>query len=255
MKIFEIERLSSGDYEGDEFSIDDDDEVYTHNGLYHAEELMKRAQPVTGFKNIFWLWHNEIITLLVDNYQYDDRVGPAKVGKLSLYSKPNYKITGNKKQVYQVGTIAVQKGYRGRGLGALMYQLALRNLKILLISGGEQTPAGREAWFNLSQTPGVEVNGLLEISSEELEGRISEPDEIRKFNSIVDALMGAGFYHIGKVITHYTTQELFLYPVGLGKKEMKVAADKALFKLYKGYNRDQSRVDYDMNLIARWAGK
>lgn len=249
MRLFEIESLSKDAYLGDEFSVDDDE--YALDGLDHAEKLLKRAHPAPGYKGIFWVWNNGI-TLLVPDYKYSDTLtAPAIIGKFSVYPVNNYRISEirERKPIYRVGSIAVQKNYRGRGLGTLMYLLILK--KGILEAGEEQTPDGRRAWLRLSQTPGVEVNGLLKISSKEFDGSLGYTD--KDFDKLMDALMSAGFYHIGKDISH--DREIFLYPIEVGKKQLKSVVDKVKFRLYSDYgSEDNHDFNYIMTLIAKWTG-
>ena len=132
-----------------------------------------------------------------------------------------------------------------------MYLLILK--KGILEAGEEQTPDGRAAWLRLSQIPGVEVNGLLKIASEEFNGILVYPDQEKNFDKLIDALMSAGFYHIGKD-TRYN-REIFLYPIEVGKKQLKSVVDKVKFRLYSDYgSEDNHDFNYTMTLIAKWTG-
>jgi len=257
MKITEIERLPAGDYPGDEF---DDDE------MRRDKALLRRSKYVPGHKGFFWtvanIYDTKSIVILNSEHIYPkdwydensdqqtSKVAPAIIAQLGLEDKVN--IPGAK--MYQVGTIAVRKEYRGRGLGTALYLIALQQLKLWLMAGDSQTPGGRHAWISLHSIPGVEVDGLFMVSKDELNNPYrwgSDPDAVRRFDALVDQLMAIGFNHIGDASGYHC----FLFPVKRGKGELMAAVRKAKFKLYQGWQGGDGHWDEDVSLIARWTGK
>jgi hypothetical protein len=69
------------------------------------------------------------------------------------------------KNAVEVGTITVNKTYRGQNLAKALYGIVLLpppvGLGKILFSGQEQTPGGQRNWVSLSKIPGVEVTGYL----------------------------------------------------------------------------------------------
>ena len=64
--------------------------------------------------------------------------------------------------VVEVGTIAVDKKYRGQGIAGKLYDVVLKSGRILF-AGDTQTPGGRAMWSNLYKRPGVEVTGWVKF--------------------------------------------------------------------------------------------
>jgi pyrimidine deaminase RibD-like protein/GNAT superfamily N-acetyltransferase len=120
-------------------------------------------------------------------------------------------------KMFEVDKIQVLPKYQGQGLGMSLYGIALSILKKPLVAGTAQTPDSQRAWLRLSQIPGVQVMGLLQMR------RGLEPFYKWK----VDELGAKPWIRVGN-------HQLYLFPVTAGKKRMKVAQPK----VHKIYGRD-----------------
>jgi pyrimidine deaminase RibD-like protein/GNAT superfamily N-acetyltransferase len=120
-------------------------------------------------------------------------------------------------KMFEVDKIQVLPKYKGQGLGMSLYGIALSILKKPLVAGTAQTPDSQRAWLRLSQIPGVQVMGLLQMR------RGLEPFYQWK----VDELEAKPWIRVGN-------HQLYLFPVTAGKKRMKVAQPK----VHKIYGRD-----------------
>jgi hypothetical protein len=78
--------------------------------------------------------------------------------KLSRFDAPK---KGELADAYQVDTVSVIEDARKRGVGRSLYGVALTILKLTVVAGTGQTPAGRKAWLGLAGVPGAEVKGLF----------------------------------------------------------------------------------------------
>jgi GNAT superfamily N-acetyltransferase len=147
----------------------------------------------------------------------------------------------------QVGTITVDEDYRGGGIAKALYGIVLTIMKRPLLAGSSQTPGGRRNWMSLSQVPGVQMKGYMEINDGDLEtrdtsklGRVDDKRWIAGQNKAaekrIDTIMGKlGGEHIGqnKSGTHY-----FAFDVkpNTTKQELQAYVDTNLSKVYGGYS-------------------
>jgi hypothetical protein len=62
----------------------------------------------------------------------------------------------------QVSNVVLDTRYRGQGVGILMYTTILQ-AGYVIVADESQTPQARKLWVKLNQTPGVQVNGIIEV--------------------------------------------------------------------------------------------
>jgi hypothetical protein len=62
----------------------------------------------------------------------------------------------------QVSNVVLDTRYRGQGVGILMYTTLLQK-GYVIVADESQTPQARKLWVKLNQTPGVQVNGVIEL--------------------------------------------------------------------------------------------
>jgi hypothetical protein len=60
---------------------------------------------------------------------------------------------------WQIDLISVNDNYRGLNLPILMYRFLLKNLKLKILSGNEQTKGGRSIWERLVKIQGIDCFG------------------------------------------------------------------------------------------------
>ena len=120
-------------------------------------------------------------------------------------------------KMFEVDKIQVLPKYQGQGLGMSLYGIALSILKKPLVAGTAQTPDSQRAWLRLSQIPGVQVMGLLQI----------QQSQVPFYKWKVEELGAKPWTRVGN-------HQLYLFPVIAGKKRMKVAQPK----VHKIYGRD-----------------
>lgn len=158
----------------------------------------------------------------------------------------------------QVGTITVDEDYRGAGIAKALYGIVLTIMKRPLLAGSSQTPGGRKNWMSLSQVPGVQLKGYMEIDDSDLHtydtSKVNRSDDKRWMASQnkaaenrIDIIMGKlGGEHIGqnKSGTHY-----FAFDVkpNTTKQELEAHVNTNLSKVYGGY-------DSSGGLYAVWTG-
>jgi hypothetical protein len=62
----------------------------------------------------------------------------------------------------QVSNVVLDNRYRGQGIGVLMYT-TLMQAGYIIVADESQTPQARKLWVKLNSTPGVQVNGIIEL--------------------------------------------------------------------------------------------
>jgi GNAT superfamily N-acetyltransferase len=165
---------------------------------------------------------------------------PQLIGKLTLENVDGFPMKG----AVQVGTITVDEDYRGRGLAKALYGIVLTIMKRPLLAGSSQTPGGRRNWLSLSQIPGVEVQGWLRISDDELDF-LEVPDAGKN----IDTLMGKlGAQYLGKGA--WRGDQFFSFDVQPGRtgKELEAVVKTHLSQVYN----ENYRVN--TGLYAVWTG-
>jgi ribosomal protein S18 acetylase RimI-like enzyme len=156
----------------------------------------------------------------------------------------------------QVGSITVDEDYRGKGLAKALYGIVLSIMKKTLVAGNEQTPGGRRNWVSLTNIPGVEVKGFVQIDTDDVEFNNNDwPDmpvyqhakktKEKQVDSIHNNIMKLGGQFIGK--NKYA--EYWAFDVLPGKGELAPAVKNSLSKLYS------DRGEEPTGLYARWVGQ
>jgi GNAT superfamily N-acetyltransferase len=267
--ITEIERLSKDDYTGGK----DELEIYqtpgekklvplpgnrelsysikadrdgTRQFIFIVDPKAKTSKPVRGryeyrdeFEKRFAKWQKN-----------PNQVAPKIVAKLSIES-----FNSPIPNAVQVGSITVDEDYRGRGLARSLYGIVLYIMKKTLVAGNEQTPGGRRNWVSLTNIPGVEVKGFVQIDADDVEFNPDEwPDmpvyqhakktKEKQVDSIHNNIMKLGGQFIGK--NKYA--EYWAFDVLPGKGELAPAVKNSLSKLYS------DRGEEPTGLYARWVG-
>lgn len=171
------------------------------------------------------------------------------IGKLMIERTSAPKALAAK--AYHVLVITVHENYQGRGIAKALYGIALSIMRVVLMSGDSQTVGGRRNWVSLSQIPGVEVKGYIQIPLEYLKPNKYDDGNDRRFKeNRYDAIMKLGGQYLGTTKDH----EYWAFDVVPGPKgaELKPAVKNALSKhLYDG--DDWS--DMYAGLYAIWTGK
>jgi hypothetical protein len=165
---------------------------------------------------------------------------PQLIGKLTLENVDGFPMKG----AVQVGTITVDEDYRGRSIAKSLYGIVLTIMKRPLLAGSSQTPGGRRNWLSLSQIPGVEVQGWLRISDDELDF-LEVPDAGKN----IDTLMGKlGAQYLGKGA--WRGDQFFSFDVQPGRtgKELEAVVKTHLSQVYN----ENYRVN--TGLYAVWTG-
>jgi len=266
--LSEIERLSKDDYTGGK----DELEIYKTPGekklvpLPGNRELSYsiRADRDGTRQFIFIVDPNASSKPVRGRYEYRDefekrfakwqknpnQAVPKIVAKLSIeaFNSPI-------PNAVQVGSITVDEDYRGRGLARSLYGIVLYIMKKTLVAGNEQTPGGRRNWVSLTNIPGVEVKGFVQIDTDDVEFNPKEyPDfpvyqqAMKKREKFIDTMhdniMKLGGQFIGK--NKYA--EYWAFDVLPGKGELAPAVKNSLSKLYS------DRGEEPTGLYARWVG-
>lgn len=170
------------------------------------------------------------------------------VGKLSVgLIGRDFPIKG----AVQVGTITVDEDYRGRGIAKALYGIVLTIMKRVLVAGSSQTPGGRKNWVSLSQIPGVEMKGYIEIEDYDLDAnpQYNNKRRVQQVEQTMDTIMGQlGGEYIGDSRgNHYFAFDV--RPTTTGQ-ELQAYVDTKLNKVYTGGYRSDGA-----GLFARWTGK
>ena len=178
---------------------------------------------------------------------------PAIVAKLSV-SPADIPIPN----AVQVGSITVDEDYQGMGLAKALYGIVLTIMGKTLVAGSEQTPGGRKNWVSLTNIPGVEVKGFVQIYADDLNYDLrNEYDDTGPFSGYDrrssaseadidknhDMLMRLG----GQFIAKNKWSEFWAFDVVPGRSELKPAIRTALNQLY-----DERQ--HGTGLYARWVG-
>ena len=157
-------------------------------------------------------------------------------------TKDNLPIRGNP---LQVETITVDEDYRGRGLAKALYNIVLTVMKRPLVAGSAQTPGGRRNWLSLTQTPGVDVKGVVQLSNNQLDSTVTMPNprHAKNVEKNIDQVMELGGQFLGK--DKYSTY--WAFDVVPGKGQLAPHIKNSLSRIY-GY-------DTPTTLVATWSGR
>jgi GNAT superfamily N-acetyltransferase len=232
MKITEIEKIPAKDYTG----VDTlgDARVYYMNS--------------TGFKkfsdsDFYYLDDDHKILIAVPNTTKNPIPnGLIIVGVLNVYTV-RIRIIYDM-PVVEVGTIAVDKKYRGQGIASKLYDVVLKSGRILF-AGDSQTPGGRAMWSNLNRRPDVEVTGWVKFYANDDRLNVYTNDEFIKF---IEQQGGAYFgesattYHGNIMYFEFEVEQL---PT---KAELEIRGKRSPIKVYGTKSSDYT------GLMARYIG-
>jgi GNAT superfamily N-acetyltransferase len=122
--------------------------------------------------------------------------------------------------MWKVQGIAAIPEYQGRGIGMILYGIALSIMKLTLQAGESQTTGGQRMWLKLNSIPGVEVQGMATTPRAQYRARPNEQVLWQDHDSV----------------TH-------TFPVGAGARSMRSASSgRAIYNNRGG-------------MIARWTGQ
>lgn len=218
MRLNEIERIPSSDYEGGK-----------QNLKYTAVKNVKLLPGGSGLQYSVDKYGYGMTIMIVDP-EINVKISSQVVGKLTL-SKQDFILPNT----YSVGAITVDEDYRGRGLAKALYGIAISMLHINLVSGDSQTPGGRRNWVSLANIPGCEVVGLASL----YDHRLIDTD--------IDVLMSLGCVYLGAK----SKEHWFYFPVKRTKQELVTTINSKL-KLY--HSSEYAFRDISSFLLARWIG-
>lgn len=159
----------------------------------------------------------------------------------------NIRFHGKKKAV-QVSNVSLDKRYRGKGIGTMMYTTALQ-LGYTIIADETQTPSSRRMWVNLSQTPGVSVKGIIKISKKYVDVENTDRWNVETAKKNVKRLEKIGAKPLAP-IEKYGSFDLvpFVFTVAPGKDGKELAAQGV-----KLYTSGEDIEDY-ISMYAKWVG-
>lgn len=159
----------------------------------------------------------------------------------------NIRFYGSKKAV-QVSNVMLDKRYRGKGIGTMMYTAALQ-LGYIIVADETQTPSSRRMWVNLSQTPGVSVKGIIKISKKYVDVENTERWNKEEAKKNIKKLEKMGAQPLGS-LDKYGPFDLvpFVFPVSPGKDGKELAAQGV-----KLYTSGEDIEDF-ISIYAKWVG-
>lgn len=171
------------------------------------------------------------------------RLAPGQlIGRLNIHPAEDFPLPG----AVMVNTITVDEDYRGRGIAKALYGIVLSIMKLPLIAGYSQTPAGARNWVSLSKIPGVEIKGYIQVPEDMFMDSNEATDEI------IDTLMGKiGAEFIGKK----SNTEYFSFDVSPNKggTELVELVKTRFNQVYSDFTRAGPLAD--AGLYAIWTGK
>jgi GNAT superfamily N-acetyltransferase len=232
MKITEISKIPARDYTGlDTLS---DARVYYMNS--------------TGFKkfsdsDFYYLDDDHKILIAVPNTTKTPIPnGLLIVGVLNVYTV-RIRIIYDM-PVVAVGTIAVDKKYRGQGIASKLYDVVLKSGRILF-AGDSQTPGGRAMWSNLYRRSDVEVTGWVKFFVDKPSYSDYSDDEFIKF---IEQQGGA---YLGESTNNYYPGNEMYFEFAVEqlptKAQLEIRGKKSPIKVYNTRGNDTG-------LMARYIG-
>jgi GNAT superfamily N-acetyltransferase len=234
MKITEIEKIPARDY----------------TGVDTLGDARVKYMNSTGFKkfsdsDFYYLDDDHKILIAVPNTDVKRPTpnGLTIVGVLNVYTV-RIRIIYDM-PVVEVGTIAVDKKYRGQGIASKLYDVVLKSGRILF-AGDTQTPSGRAMWSNLYRRPDVEVTGWVKFYIDKPTYNDYSDNQFIKF---IEQQGGA---YLGETSTiNAGTKMYFEFAVEQlpTKAELEIRGNKRPVKVYN--TRGSGR---DTGLMARYIG-
>lgn len=227
MKITEIEKLAARDYSG----------VDT---LGNARRIYGDSKNFKKFSDNDFYYLNDImsgkILIAVPNTDVKKPTpnGLTIVGALNVYPKTIKNVYDL--PIVEVGTITVDKRYRGQGIANKLYDVVLKS-GYILFAGDSQTPGGRAMWSNLYRRPDVEVTGWVKFNTSEPDDDFYSDYSSNDFIKFIEQQGGAYFGEISSYYYSYggnTTIMYFEFSVEQlpTKAELEIRGKRSPIKVY-----------------------
>lgn len=234
MKITEIEKIAARDYSG----------VDT---LGDARRYYKDSTAFKKFSDSDFYYLDNItsgrVLIAVPNTDVKKPTpnGLTIVGVLNVYPKTIKNVYDL--PIVEVGTITVDKRYRGQGIANKLYEVVLKSGRILF-AGDTQTPGGRAMWSNLYRRPDIEVTGWASAHDTDTDYGDYSFDDIVKF------LEQQGGSYFGEKKINYINTIRYYYEFAVEqlptRKELEIMGKRSPVKVYDGGARS--------GLLARYVG-
>ena len=155
------------------------------------------------------------------------------------------------KNAVQVSNVMLDRRYRGRDIGVMMYATALQ-LGYTIVADDTQTPPARRLWIKLNQTPNVVVRGLTLIMRGDIDPTVaSEWADKNKILANQKKLARLGATPLTPVDQGgQFTDIAFSFPVKPGKEGSELVGKN--LKIYSV--KDPEDTEKYVTLYAQWAG-
>lgn len=253
MLINEIEKIGAIRTHSDSFGYKEE----------RFKEWLKRSTPLPGSSGFRYVIENsgggDRLVIILDpkaqmQRRYDswDRMHYERyptVGELSL-GKRKWPI----ENAYEVDMIQVHPNYQRMGIAKALYGIALSIMKVTLLAGSSQSPGGRRNWVSLSNIPGVEILGYVEIDDQDFDQYNLSDNSLTK---LIDEIMHVGAVYVGEYTAYRSTRHVFALPVAAdtssAKPELMNIIKKSKFKIYGDMRGALSNVG--SGLMAKWTGR
>jgi GNAT superfamily N-acetyltransferase len=150
----------------------------------------------------------------------------------------------------QVSNVVLDSRYRGQGIGVLIYTTLLQR-GYVIVADESQTPQARKLWVKLNQTPGVQVNGIIEVMRGDFDLEIADEytyiQQVRANQKKLRALNAQPLVDYSDWSDNDHVPFTFPVKSMQGGKELGAAG----IKLYHSEDNDPDDILY---LYARWVG-
>lgn len=228
--VSEIERWGARDYTG----LEKD-----HYEGYDFRKDLSGVRELSGYPGYYWRVNRDNYIVIAKERTKIKSPELKAVAILSL-SKQYYA----DEYVWSTVEISVRQRFRGKGLGSMLYRLAMmpkpQGLGYTIRSGWSQTPGGRAMWEGLRNDPAVEVVGFLTIAND---------NNLLDNEMFLDDLFGkTGAVYVGKKKLGSRIQHYFEFPVDKNNN------NPALGSLIQVYDPKNTMSSTDIGLLARYRG-
>lgn len=250
--LSEIEEIPITAYKGGSRDLD-------YKGV--ESKLIRNSKPLPGDSGYMYniIMYGSQARIIIFEKEMLKKTGQA-IGKLLLDPVLIFPI----QPCYKVDVITTHEDFRGKGIAKSLYGIAMLpspvGLDATLISGDMQTPSGQKNWVSLSQIPGVEVSGWLQLHDIP-DGYI--PDKEDLLQKIIDDLYGKlGAQYLGDYKSIYIRKHYFEFPVSVSKSKLENTIKNSIIKVYSGISTNSKHYieNYDVldmidtGLMARYTG-
>jgi len=176
--------------------------------------------------------------------------GSDKVLYIGYLQFRNFNAFGFKNGV-QVSNVMLDRRYRGKDIGVMMYTTALQ-LGYTIVADDSQTAPARKLWIKLNQTPGVTVRGLTLIMRGEIDPTVaSEFTNQNKILANQKKLKRLGATPLTPVDSVSQFGEIpFVFPVSPGKEGSELVGKN--LKIYSSQHPEDT--EKYVILYAQWTG-